>query len=271
MIRIKIVALTLILPTFIGLAQKGFMHSNNHFDFEFQTNVPLLSGSFNDQKFKVNGDEMISTRDWIDYGASFNYYHLKSKRFSLGISAAFKNYELTMTQSYTSLYSEDQFADNVADTTYLQFESLKYQNLYLAPTFEFAAKNGTSGIGFNYDFSIGLSIARLINDSYGYSLNDFTSEQSDSRWTDVDYYNSDFNWDLIYGFYFRTGFKIRYPVSHYLSLYTGFNFTSIVNYNQDEFMDNADSDVFNSESVFFQVQRTNLFATSLNAGITFYL
>lgn len=271
MIKLKSITLLLFLSSFYGFNQEGFMHHKNHFDFAFQSNVPILSGSFNADKFKAEGTEMNSTRDWYDYGAYFNYYHVKSRRFSLGITAAFKNYELAMSQKYTSLYATDQYADNVADTTYLQFESLKYQNLYFGPTFEFATKDGSSGIGFTYDLAAGLSIARLINDSYGYSLNNFTSEPDDSRWTNVDYYTTSFNWDYIYGLFLRTGFKIRYPLTRYLSVYTGFNFTSVLNYKPDEFVDNVDSDVFNSEDVFFRIQRTNLITTTLDFGITLYL
>lgn len=269
MIKSTLIYLILLSSTFV-LAQGGFMNKKNHFDFSVVGNVPLVSGSFKETEFKTSGDEMVETKDWLDYGVNFNYYRAMSKRFSLGVFAAFKNYELSMPSNYTSLYA-GKGSKSPGDTTYLRFESLKYRNLYFGPSFEFASKQGSSGIGFSYDFSVGISLSSMRNGNYGYSLNEFTNSGDDNRWSNTDYYETALEWNNVFGIYAQTGFKLRIPISNFMSFYTGFRYTVVVNSKPDSFIDNKDSDVFNSEDVFYQIQRENLFTTTFDLGITFYL
>lgn len=256
--------------TNVSLAQKGYLNHKNYFDLSVMGNVPLVSGSFSQTEYTPNGDEMVESRDWLDYGASFKYYRAMSKSFSMGLNIAFKHYELSMPSNYTSIYSTEENS-NVADTTHLRFQSLGYRNYYIGPTFEFSSKDGASGIGFTYDFSAGASISKLRNGNYAYSLNEFSGSGDDENWTDIDYYQTGFDWENVYGVFVQTGFKIRYPLSDFMSFYTGFRYAVVVNYRPDSFVDNTDSNIFNSEDVYFQIQRENFFTASLDLGITFYL
>ncbi|PHR49583.1 MAG: hypothetical protein COA32_00195 [Fluviicola sp.] len=252
-----------------ALAQKGYMDHKNYFDFSAFGNVPLASGSFNQTEFKPSGDKMIKSRDWLDYGASFSYYRAMSKSFSMGLMSSFKHYELSLPSNYTSIYSSQH--NSSVDTTLIRFESLRYRNYYFGPTFEFASKNGSSGIGFTYDLSVGASISVFRDGAYGYSLNEFSLSDNDENWTNLDYYETGFDWKSIYGVFLQTGFKIRYPFSDFMSFYTGFRYTLLVNYKPKSFIDNADKNIFNAEDVYFQIQRENFFTTTLDFGLTFYL
>jgi hypothetical protein len=265
-----IIFFNLLFVSALAFAQEGFMHHKNHFDFSVSGNIPLVSGSFKQKEFKPSGDEMIASKDWLDYGANFSYHRVMSKRISLGLFASFKNYELSMPSNYTSLYSA-QKGNKIADTTHLRFQSLGYRNLYIGPSLEFTSKKGTSGIGFTYDLSVGVSVSALRNSNYAYTLNEFTDAGDDDRWSSVDYYQTEFEWGNTFGIYAQTGFKIRYPIADFISLYTGFRYTIVVNSKPDTFIDNSDSDVFNHEDVYFQIQRENLFTATLDFGVTFYL
>lgn len=245
------------------------MNQRNYFDLSLTGNVPLVSGSFNQTEYKPSGDKMVESRDWLDYGASFKYYRTMSKSFSMGVMLAFKHYELSMPSRYTSIYSTT--SNSSTDTTHLRFQSLRYRNYYIGPTFEFSKKNGTSGIGFTYNLSAGASISMLRNGNYAYSLNEFSQSNDNENWTKVDYYQTGFDWDHVYGVFLQTGFKMRYPLSKFMSFYTGFRYTVVVNYKPDSFIDNVDDDIFNNENVYFQIQRENFFTASLDLGITFYL
>lgn len=269
MIKTILISLLLLSSTLV-VAQAGFLNKKNYFDFSLVGNVPIASGSFQNIEYRPSGDEMVEARDWLDYGANFNYYHAMSKRFSLGVFAAFKHYELSMPSSYTSLYA-GQGSESPADTTHLRFESIKYRNIYFGPTFEFSSKQGSSGIGFSYDFSLGMTVSAMRNGKYGYSLNEFSENGDDERWSKTDYYETAYNWNNVFGFYAQTGFKMRIPISNFMSFYTGFRYTVLVNSKPDSFIDNQDSDIFNSEDVYYQIQRENLFTSSFEFGMTFYL
>lgn len=269
MIKSGLLLIGLLFSSVLVHAQGGYMNQKNYFDISLMGNVPLTSGSFNQTEFKPSGDKMTETKDWLDYGFNFHYYRAMSKRFSMGIFFGAKEYQLSLPDYYTSNYATQEGGSS--DTTYLRFESMKYRNFYFGPTFEFASGKGTSGVGFTYNFSVGASVSVLKNGNYAYSLNEFSNSGDDDRWTNTDYYRLGFDWENIYGVFLQTGFKMRYPLSDFLSFYTGFNYTVVVNYRPKSFTGNANSDIFNNEDIFFQLQRENMFTTSLSIGITFHL
>lgn len=262
--------LLFILTPIICFNQKGFLSSKNMVDVTVHGNIPLLSGTFNDSYYKRKGDQMVAGKDYINYGIAIAYNRILTKQFGLGVVFSTKDYLTTTPSFYTNIYKVNQ-ADQSVDSIQLKMEALKFRNYTVGPQFEFSTKQGILGIGFSYDLALGLNISTLINDRYYYSINELYSykqEVSPSNDSQLDYFDTQYNWKPMYGIFLQTGFKLRVPLSEHFSFYSGLRYSGTFMLKGKNYDISDRMELLDNEDYYYTIRRKNLFAISLNVGIT---
>lgn len=247
-------------------SQSGFLGHQNIIELSSMVNIPMFSGSLKETEYKSRDERMVKHKDWLDYGVSFNYLHVNKKGRLLGFTSAVKALDLSMPVFFITHSKINN--NSFSDTTFLRFQSVRYTNFYFAPRFEYTTKKGFAGIGLAYDIAAGVSISRILNGYYAYSINEFG--QNEDYWTETDYLLTDYKWQKLYGVFLQTGFKIRYPLNDRLLFNSGFHYTAIFNLKPDNFETGYSNDnIYLSEDLFFQLQRENLFTVNLDLGLSF--
>lgn len=258
--------LLLSLTSGLVFSQSGFLGHQNIIEFSSMINIPMLSGSLKEAEYASSDERMENHKDWLDYGMSFNYLHVNKKGRLLGFTSAIKCLDLSMPAYFISFNTVND--DHFSDTTFLRFQSLRYTNFYFAPRFEYTTKKGFAGIGLAYDIAAGVSISRIMNGYYAYSINE--AGQDEDYWTETDYLLTDYDWQKLYGVFLQTGFKIRYPLNDRLLFNSGFHYTALFNLKPDSFEKGYTNDnIYLSEDLFFQLQRENLFTFNFDLGLSF--
>ncbi|MBC9812822.1 hypothetical protein H9Y05_10100 [Crocinitomicaceae bacterium CZZ-1] len=250
--------------------QKGFLSSKNMVDLTVHGNIPLLSGTFNDAYYKRKGDQMIAGKDYINYGVAVAYNRILTKQFGLGVAFSTKDYLTTTPSFYTNIYPVNQ-ADKSVDSIQLKMEALKFRNYTIGPQFEFSTKQGILGIGFSYDLGLGVTISTLINDRYHYSINElyaYGEEVSASNDSQIDYFDTQYNWKPMYGISLQTGFKFRIPLSEHFSFYSGLRYSGTFMLKGSNYTISDRMELLDNEDYYYTIRRKNLVAISLNLGIT---
>lgn len=255
--------------SFFTFGQKGFLSSKNMLDISVHGNMPLLSGSFGDIYYKRKGDKMIEGKDYINYGISLSYNRILTKRFSLGIILATKDYLISTPSFYTVRYDVDKNY-NYIDTFGLKYEALKFRNYNIGPQFEFSTKQGILGMGFSYDIALGLNVTSVINGKYYYSIyNDYNAEQTETSNLDseIDYFDNDFDWKPMFGLFLQTGFKFRVPIHNHFSFFTGLRYMGTFMIKGEQ-QPSQRMELIDNEDYYYKVSRKNLFSISFNLGFT---
>ncbi|MGV3630620.1 MAG: hypothetical protein ACO1O6_05425 [Bacteroidota bacterium] len=262
----KAIALLFILCSGHCLAQ-GFLGKQNIVDLTLMGNVPLLSGSLKETEYKPRKNQMVRSKDYLDYGLSLNYLHYTGKGRCFGFKSAVKRLDLSMpgyfvTRQYLGY-------TRYTDTTYLRFQSVKYTNFYLAPSFEFTTKKGYAGVGLSYDVAAGICLTYMQNGSYAYSINEFSPE-NEASWSETDYVNTAYQWPRITSYFVQTGFKLRYPVSKRMLFYSGLHYTVMKSSKPKTFeKEYRLDDIYRNENLYYQVEREDLFTINFDLGLSF--
>lgn len=259
-----------LLTAFTGVSQVGFLSSKNMVDVSVHGNMPLLSGSFNEVHYKEKNGQMIGGKDYFNYGFSLAYSRILSKSVGIGFVFSTKDYLVTTPSFYTTVYTMNNKYKSV-DTVGLKLEALRFRNYTVAPQFEFATKQGVLSMGFSYDLALGVTISTIVNDRYHYSVVEnyasYSPEPSEHD-SELDYFDTKYNWKPMYGLFLQTGFKFRIPLSRHFSFHTGLRYSGTFMFKSGEFENPDRIELLNNEDYYYTIRRKNLFAISLNLGIT---
>lgn len=267
----KLVSIICCFYGFLCFSQISYLNKKNNVELNTSVNSPIFSRSWDQEEYRVVNDKMKAKKDLIDYGFVLNCTHYTKYKRGVGLTCSFKNLNLSMPTFYTTNYYKEN-SSKLYDTTAIRIEAMKYRNFYLGPRFEFTTKEGFVGVGLSYDLSFGGTMSMFNNSMYAYSLNEFSSTalHTDENWTPVDYFSSDMVWKYIWGLFFQTGVKIRYPISNNIAVNSGFHCTIMANIKPKDFNENEDySTLFNATDTFYKLQKENLFSTVLDLGLTF--
>jgi len=247
--------------------QNGFLAKKNYVEIIGFGNIPLLSGAFTEDYYRIKKENLVKDRDWLDYGASLSYSRVFSTKISLGLTLSAKKYDLSLPSSFVSTYYINSQTPST-DSTQIRWSSLNVTNYVVAPRFQYVPNIGQHGAGIAYEFLMGINFSQIVNKSYAYQINE--SNTDEDSWTEIDYYNTNLEWGKRYGLFIQAGIKYRIPLTRQFILSMGLNYTSTFLFRPRNFESNYDSDLFNSSDVFFQQQRENLFSISGNFGVTYF-
>ncbi len=228
-------------------------------------NVPLLSGAFNQENYFERNGEIISRKDFIDYGANFRYSFKASKRIRLGLDLTVRQLEVFTDRKYESGYSSAQLGAFKRTTNY-RVESIAVPHWTLQPVVIFSSPSSINGSGFENIFGLGLSTYSPTRKSYAYSLTDFPSDEG--NWTEADFYYLDHDWPRTYALTFQYGLSLSVPITKTFLFKIGTTCLLNIYFKPDfEEFETVEIGLFNAENVFYNVQRENFISWNIQTGI----
>ncbi len=228
-------------------------------------NAPLLSGFFSDPNYVKKNDEMVDKRDWIDYGASFQYTITLKPQFALGFGVDFNRFELANERKYGSLFKRTDFSHS--DTIYLKAQSVGVNTFSFFPVFEFQQANSTGTIGLYYTLGLGYSVSNLHKGNYLYSL---AFKENATNYTEIDNLKLESEWKAIQGAKLLFGIGMRTGLTKNLMLDFGIKYNVNIFFKPDEAeLQSLRNDIITYESFYYNLKRDQLFKLEAKIGLTF--
>ena len=251
-------------------AQKGYLGKKNYVSFSGLGNVPLLSGAFSEGQYYDNNGNIDLRKDWLDYGASFVYNRVVTKRSMIGIEATFKRFEVNIDRSFESSFLGT-LIGRFEQTTALRSEQVGLNYIAVIPVFTFSPKNGIAGSGISHKIGAGFGLTNVVSGDYAYSINEFYAADSTSTaWTPTDAFILDaLEWEKYKSIVLTYEIAYQFPITDYLHLNTGFQYFANIYFKntQDVFLRDQ-HDYIKSEVIFFNTQREHAFTWNLKLGLT---
>lgn len=253
--------------TTITHAQNGFLGRKNTLELSGMINIPILSGSFNEDNYYVRGTELRARKDWFDFGARLQYSRLIKSRFAIGLSTYLKSYEVFADRSFKSSFV-NVLIGNYTQNTNIRAQGTRIHTYSFLPTFIFTPNGSVNGTGISHEFGIGYSFSRVRERAYYYSLNETTSLTE--NWTPADIYILEADWTRYHSLTLQYGVHLRIPITNYLHM--KFGSTCLINvYRRPDFDEVSEPQVgfFSHRALFFNLQRENAFSWNANAGLVY--
>lgn len=243
--------------------QKTFV-SNHTLSVAATGNMPLLSGSFKSTAYKPVNDEMAEGRDWFDYGFSASYTYQLKPRLALGALASLQ----VMQVAPEAVFGKHFFRESGyqgKDSTGIRSENVGITKYSFMPVAEFYPKNTTGTLGMYYTLGLGYSLASVQRGGYAYAL----QGETEDRWTAVDYYNFDEEWEKIRSIQLLFGAGVRTALTKNVFLDFGINY----NFNlaikpTDESLRNSSNELFNFNDTYYNFRREQLSYITLKCGLS---
>jgi len=246
---------------------KGY--SRQILSLEGRCNIPMFSGSFNQKYYYEGNSEMKSRREWLDYGANFNYGVTLSKRITLGASAGFVNFNVATYQQFKQNFTRTDFYYH-ADSIQFHFEQVGMNQFTIMPYIEVSHRNGISPIGLYHHFGVGFSTVKIQNGGYAYSVK--STVEDEEQYSEIDYYNFVEKWERFNMLTFQYGFGMRVSVTKNIGISYGVDYTlNFAMKPAEENFNSFSNDFFDYKSVYYNSRRERLFTMNLKAGIFYCL
>lgn len=254
--------LFIVIVTTSAIAQDKWV-TRHVLSFSVTGNAPLLSGFFKDVNYVEKNSEMVDKRDWLDYGASFQYTTSLSKRFSFGIGVDFNRFQIANDRKYATLFKRQEFSHS--DTIYLKAQSVRVNTFSFFPVFEFQNPNSTGSVGLYYSFGFGYTMSKLQKGNYSYSL---AFKEDSENFSEVDTYKLENDWKPISGAKILLGLGMRTALTKNLLLDFGIKYNINFFFKPDESdLNTLRNDLISLDSFYYNMKRDQLFKIEAKIGL----
>lgn len=209
--------------------------------------MPLIYNLYNNvnNTYKKSGDGVTPGRSNLDYGYSATFSHYFTGSFGFGAEVGMVYGKIVAPDYYdftTKYITPSNYYNYNYSAGVIHVEQLKLRTLTIMPKLEFTFLGDQLPIGINHQFGAGISISKLIENDYNYSLIQYYSDDNKpfdkSMLTPYNSVGRFYNLTALYAFNVRTPITKSLMINYGLKYTLNFALTgikdelSIVDYNE---------------------------------------
>jgi hypothetical protein len=216
------VLLMLVLVNQVSAQNPGYFGKKNVVDFSLNLQNPTfgnlrIAGRKDATFLALNGSNLVSKKDRLDWGFRFNYSRPLKRNFAIGLEFGY-DYFSVQRESRREYYGNNNY----------YFENVDVNSLSIMPKFEFSSDGGLLPMGISHQLGFGVRLIKPVDKEYTVAVSEEYLLYSSSinipiepEYTSVLKYNG----PSIKGYILMYALNFRSPLTKSLMLNYGIRYT----------------------------------------------